>query len=65
MTPLILHTDRPRRSASDSVVVLLCFLTITFDGYDLVVYGTTVPSILRYEAWDISPGPAGSAPSEV
>ena len=60
MTPLILPTDRPRRSASDSAVVLLCFLTITFDGYDLVVYGTTVPSILRYEAWDISPGWVGA-----
>ncbi|QII00311.1 aromatic acid/H+ symport family MFS transporter [Rhodococcoides fascians A21d2] len=41
------------------MIVLLCFLTITFDGYDLVVYGTTVPSILAYEMWDVSPATAG------
>lgn len=47
----------PRRSSG--MIVLLCFLTITFDGYDLVVYGTTIPSILSYDAWDISPSTVG------
>jgi AAHS family benzoate transporter-like MFS transporter len=38
-------------------VVALCGLAIAFDGYDLVVYGTTVPSLL--EEWAISPTQAG------
>ncbi len=27
------------------MVVALCFLTIVFDGYDLIVYGSVVPSL--------------------
>jgi MFS transporter, AAHS family, benzoate transport protein len=38
-------------------VVALCGLAIAFDGYDLVVYGTTVPSLL--EEWALSPTQAG------
>lgn len=52
-------TALPRRRGS-GLIILLCFLTITFDGYDLVVYGTTVPSILRYEGWDVTPAMAGA-----
>lgn len=40
-------------------VLLLCFMTIVFDGYDLVVYGSTVPSILKYEGWNLSTAQAG------
>ena len=41
-------------------VVLICFVTIIFDGYDLVVYGTTVPSILAFEEWGVTPAEAGA-----
>ena len=41
-------------------VVLICFVTIIFDGYDLVVYGTTVPAILAHEPWGVTPGEAGA-----
>ena len=41
-------------------VVMVCFATIVFDGYDLVVYGTTVPSILAYEPWAVTPAQAGA-----
>jgi len=48
-----LASDRPaERSAlprrSPSFVVLTCFVSIVLDGYDLVVYGTTIPSILAH-----------------
>jgi AAHS family benzoate transporter-like MFS transporter len=41
-------------------VVMVCFATIVFDGYDLVVYGTTVPSILKYQPWAVTPAQAGA-----
>ncbi|GHG78665.1 MFS transporter [Streptomyces glebosus] len=43
------------------VIVALCGLSITFDGYDLVVFGTTVPSLLK--EWQISPAEAGTLAS--
>ncbi|MFD9741840.1 MFS transporter [Umezawaea sp. NPDC059074] len=39
------------------LVVGLCGLAIAFDGYDLVVYGTTIPSLLK--EWQIGPAEAG------
>lgn len=43
------------------MIVALCGLSITFDGYDLVVFGTTVPSLLQ--EWRISPAEAGTLAS--
>ena len=40
-------------------VIALCWVTIIFDGYDLIVYGAVVPSLLEYEAWNLSPEEAG------
>lgn len=42
------------------VVVTLCRLTILFDGYDLTVYGTVVPSLLADESWHLTPVEAGA-----
>ena len=50
--------DTARRSGL--AVVLICFVTIIFDGYDLVVYGTTVPSILAHRPWGVTPAEAGA-----
>ncbi|MBT2522450.1 aromatic acid/H+ symport family MFS transporter [Arthrobacter sp. ISL-28] len=41
-------------------VLLLCFITIVFDGYDLVIYGSTVPSILKYQEWGLTTAQAGA-----
>ncbi|WP_082538507.1 MULTISPECIES: aromatic acid/H+ symport family MFS transporter [unclassified Pseudonocardia] len=41
-------------------VVALCFLTIVFDGYDLIVYGSAVPSLLTEPGWDMGPAQAGA-----
>ncbi|WP_084210778.1 MFS transporter [Pseudonocardia acaciae] len=40
-------------------VVALCFLTIVFDGYDLIVYGSAVPSLLAEPGWGLNPAGAG------
>lgn len=39
------------------LVVLLCWVLVVFDGYDLIVYGTTLPH-LQVE-WGMSAGAAG------
>ncbi|TDO92858.1 MFS transporter [Enemella evansiae] len=39
-------------------LVLICGLSITFDGYDLVVYGTTIPKLMA--EWGIGPAQAGA-----
>jgi AAHS family benzoate transporter-like MFS transporter len=38
----------------------LCFLTIVFDGYDLIVYGSAVPSLLAEPSWQLGPAQAGA-----
>ncbi|MBK0420298.1 aromatic acid/H+ symport family MFS transporter [Leucobacter sp. CSA1] len=47
------------KKKSGLIVLALCFVAIVFDGYDLVVYGSTVPSILGDESWDVDPNAAG------
>ncbi len=51
-------TGTGRRSGL--VVVALCFLTIVFDGYDLIVYGSAVPSLLTEPGWGLGPAQAGA-----
>lgn len=46
----------PRSSLS---VVILCFLTLVADGYDLIVYGATVPRLLEEPGWGLTPQAAG------
>ncbi|MFI6572332.1 MFS transporter [Nocardia fluminea] len=47
------------RQKSGLVVVMLCFLTIVADGYDLIVYGATVPSLLDEPGWEMTASTAG------
>ncbi|SDK36130.1 MFS transporter, AAHS family, benzoate transport protein [Cryobacterium psychrotolerans] len=47
----------PKRSGG--LVLALCFFTIVFDGYDLVVFGATVPTLLAHPTWNIDPAQAG------
>lgn len=42
------------------VVAAICFVTIVCDGYDLIVYGTVVPSLLRYEPWGLDATAVGA-----
>ncbi|GGR44441.1 AAHS family benzoate transporter-like MFS transporter [Nocardioides luteus] len=40
-------------------VLALSFAALTLEGYDLIVYGTVVPSLLSYQAWDLTPEQTG------
>lgn len=46
--------------ASRLRVVAICFAAIVFDGYDLIVYGSTVPSLLAHEEWALTPTQVGA-----
>lgn len=43
-----------------SLIVLVCFAAIVYDGYDLIVYGATIPDLLAYEPWSVSASTAGA-----
>lgn len=49
----------PIRTRSALLVVVLCFLTIAVDGYDLIVYGATIPRLLEEPGWNLGPAGAG------
>lgn len=51
------------RAANRYLVVLICFAAIVFDGYDLIIFGSTVPSLLAYEAWALTPAEVGTLAS--
>ncbi|WP_033292572.1 MFS transporter [Amycolatopsis jejuensis] len=46
-------------SATRLLVVAVCFACITFDGYDLIVYGTVMPVLLHGDGWHLTPSAAG------
>lgn len=39
---------------SPFVVILLCWIAVLLDGFDLVVLGATLPSMLEDPAWDLT-----------
>lgn len=43
------------------LVILLCWLIVVLDGYDLIVYGTTLPAIMAIKdaGWNLNPTEAG------
>lgn len=47
-----------RRSRSTAVVIGLCWIAVLLDGFDLVVLGTTIPSMLDDPSWDLTGGQA-------
>ncbi len=53
-------TDSPGRTSSRFLVVALCCVTIVIDGYDLIVYGTVVPTLIDGSAeWTLTTPEAG------
>lgn len=50
-------TARPRAAWT---VILVCWLIVVFDGYDLIVYGTTLPLIMKEPGWNLSASYAGT-----
>jgi AAHS family benzoate transporter-like MFS transporter len=53
------QSEGPARRSS-LIVVALYFLTIVVDGYDLIVYGSAVPSLLAEPGWNLGPARAGA-----
>lgn len=49
----------PARARSARWVLALCWATIVFDGYDLISFGTVLPSLLRYRPWGLNAAEAG------
>ena len=46
----------PRIGARSAWMVLaLCWLIVIYDGYDLIVYGTTIPALIAEKDWHLSP----------
>jgi len=55
------NANRPAgRRRTDLWVVAICLITIVFDGYDLIVYGAVVPSLLQDPEWHLTPDQAGA-----
>ncbi|MGH3313572.1 MAG: hypothetical protein ACRDP3_23805, partial [Streptomyces sp.] len=58
--PGSVSSPRATRTRSRSLVVALCCATIIIDGYDLIVYGTVVPTLLDGSAeWTLSKAESG------
>ena len=53
------RTGRLARRRPAWLVILLCWLIVVFDGYDLIVYGTTIPPLLKEPGWRLTPASAG------
>lgn len=49
MTALSSGRDR----TASGTVIGLCFLVLVLEGYDLLMYGTVVPSLLTYQPWGL------------
>jgi AAHS family benzoate transporter-like MFS transporter len=47
------------------IVVLICWFMTIFEGYDIVVYGTVVPSLLHYKHWSLNSAQAGAISSVI
>jgi AAHS family benzoate transporter-like MFS transporter len=41
------------------MVVAVCALTVVFDGYDISVFGTTIPALLAYKPWGLDAAELG------
>lgn len=58
-----MSTHTSRRTAGQSrpawLVIALCWSVVVLDGYDLIVYGTTIPSLLKEKSWGLTPDRAG------
>lgn len=49
----------PSAGTSARLVLLLCALSIVFEGYDMVAYGVTLPAMLEDPSWNLSTEYAG------
>jgi AAHS family benzoate transporter-like MFS transporter len=50
----------PRFSKGSALAVLVCWLLVVFDGYDLIVYGTVQSSLISETGWGLTKTTAGT-----
>ncbi len=50
----------PRFSKGSAFAVLVCWLLVVFDGYDLIVYGTVQSSLISGTGWGLTKATAGT-----
>jgi AAHS family benzoate transporter-like MFS transporter len=50
----------PRFSKQSALAVLVCWLLVVFDGYDLIVYGTVQSSLISETGWGLTKATAGT-----
>lgn len=53
------RTPESRPNHRGTLVAVICLVTVVFDGYDLIVFGTTIPSLLAYEPWSLDAAQLG------
>lgn len=49
-----------RSSRASAAAVLVCWLLVVFDGYDLIVYGTVQSSLISQTGWGLTKATAGT-----
>lgn len=52
-----------RFSKASAAAVLVCWLLVVFDGYDLIVYGTVQSSLITETGWGLTKATAGTVGS--
>ncbi|MBT2533817.1 aromatic acid/H+ symport family MFS transporter [Arthrobacter sp. ISL-48] len=52
-----------RFTRQSSIAVLVCWLLVVFDGYDLIVYGTVQSSLINDTGWGLTKATAGTVGS--
>ena len=60
MTRTLSNPTESLRKRTAAWVVGICFMGLVFDGYDLVVYGTVLSTLLRDPEWALTPAQAGA-----
>jgi len=60
VTQTMTRQNESLRRRTAAWVVGICFFGLVFDGYDLVVYGAVVSTLLHDPAWALTPAQAGA-----
>jgi AAHS family benzoate transporter-like MFS transporter len=58
--PTTVDGPASRFSKASAAAVLVCWLLVVFDGYDLIVYGTVQSSLITETGWGLNKATAGT-----
>ncbi|MET4591574.1 aromatic acid/H+ symport family MFS transporter [Arthrobacter sp. 754] len=59
-TPIAVDGPASRFTKGSAAAVLVCWLLVVFDGYDLIVYGTVQSSLISETGWGLTKATAGT-----